>query len=118
LAAQLTVAQEALSVEKYARSTAARALAEEKEARLTAEKALKTSDEAKAKLSQTLKITKATYTVTRDNLASKSKELDDAVIQEQEANTVREQAEVKLADTEKRLAAAEGEKKDLLNIDI
>jgi hypothetical protein len=34
------------------------------------------------------------------------------VIREQEANTLREQAEAKLTDTEKRLAAAEGEKKD------
>jgi hypothetical protein len=34
------------------------------------------------------------------------------VIWEQEANMLREQAEVKLTDTEKRLTAAEGEKKD------
>jgi hypothetical protein len=33
-------------------------------------------------------------------------------MQEQEANTLREQAEVKLADAEKRLTIAEGEKKD------
>jgi hypothetical protein len=33
------------------------------------------------------------------------------MIREQEANTLREQAGVKLADTEKRLVAAEGEKK-------
>jgi hypothetical protein len=45
-------------------------------------------------------------------MASKSKELDDAVIQEQEANTLWDQAEVKLADAEKRLTDAEGEKKD------
>jgi hypothetical protein len=59
-----------------------------------------------------LKTTNATYTATRDNQASKSKELDDAVIREQEANTLQEQAEVKLTDAEKRLIAAEGEKKD------
>jgi hypothetical protein len=35
------------------------------------------------------------------------------VIWEQEANTLREQAEAKLTDTEKRLAATEGEKKRL-----
>jgi hypothetical protein len=40
----------------------------------------------KAKLSQALKTTKAAYTATRDNLASKSKDLDDAMIREQEAN--------------------------------
>jgi hypothetical protein len=34
------------------------------------------------------------------------------VIREQEANTLRDQAEAKLVDAEKRLAAAEGEKKD------
>jgi hypothetical protein len=34
------------------------------------------------------------------------------VIREQEANTLREQGEAKLADTEKRLATTEGEKKD------
>jgi hypothetical protein len=51
-------------------------------------------------MSQTLKTTKATYTATRDNLASKSKDLDDAMIREQEANKLREQAEA----TEKRLA--------------
>jgi hypothetical protein len=45
-------------------------------------------------------------------MASKSKELDDAVIKEQEANTLWDQVEVKLADAEKRLAAVEGEKKD------
>jgi hypothetical protein len=38
--------------------------------------------------------------------------LDDAVIWEQEANMLREQAEAKLTDAEKRLTAAEGEKKD------
>jgi hypothetical protein len=63
-------------------------------------------------LSQALKTTKAAYTATRDNLASKSKDLDDAMIREQEANKLREQAEAKLADAEKRLPAAEGEKKD------
>jgi hypothetical protein len=55
---------------------------------------------------------KAAYSATRDKLASKSKELDDAVIQEQEANTLQEQAKVKLVDAEKRLAATEGEKED------
>jgi hypothetical protein len=45
-------------------------------------------------------------------LASKSKELDDVVIQEQEANTLREQAEAKLANLEKKIKAVEGEKKD------
>jgi hypothetical protein len=38
--------------------------------------------------------------------------LDDAVIWEQEANMLREQAEAKLTDAKKRLTAAEGEKKD------
>jgi hypothetical protein len=63
-------------------------------------------------LSQVLKITMAANTVTRDNLASKSKELDDEVIREQEANTLWKQAEAKLIDTKKRLATAEGEKND------
>jgi ABC-type hemin transport system substrate-binding protein len=45
-------------------------------------------------------------------LASKFKELDDVVIREQEANTLREQAEAKLADLEKKIEAIEGEKKD------
>jgi hypothetical protein len=112
LAIQLSAAQEALSKEQFARSTAAQALAEEKGARLTAEQALKTSNEAKAKLSQALKTAKASYSATRHKLTSKSKELDDAVIQEQEANTLRKQAVAKLADAEKRLVVAEGEKKD------
>jgi hypothetical protein len=53
-----------------------------------------------------------TYTATRDNLASKSKDLYDTMIREQEANKLREQAEARLADAEKRLTVAEGEKKD------
>jgi hypothetical protein len=59
-----------------------------------------------------LKTTQAAYTVTRDNLASISKELDDVVIWEQNANTLREQAETKLADLEKKIEAVECEKKD------
>jgi hypothetical protein len=59
-----------------------------------------------------LKTTKAAYTVTRDNLASKSKELNDVVIRDQEANTLWEQAEAKLTNAEKRLVAIEGEKKN------
>jgi hypothetical protein len=47
-----------------------------------AQQTVKDSDAEKAKLSQALKTTQATYTVTQDNLASKSKELDDVVIQE------------------------------------
>jgi hypothetical protein len=105
LAAQLAAAQQALSKEKITRSVAVKALAEAKQA-------LKDSDADKAKLSQALKTTKTAYIVTRDNLASKSKELDDAVIWEQEVNTLREQAEVKLTDMEKRLTVVEGEKKD------
>jgi predicted nucleic acid-binding Zn-ribbon protein len=77
-----------------------------------AQQTLKDSDAEKAKLSQALKTTHAAYTVTRDNLASKSKELDDVVIREQEANTLREQAEAKLTDLEKKIEAVEGEKKD------
>jgi hypothetical protein len=91
---------------------AAKALDEEKGTRLTDEQAPKNSDEAKAKLSQALKTTKAANTITRDNLASKSKELDDMVIREQEANMLWEQAEAKLTDAEKKLAATESEKKD------
>jgi hypothetical protein len=45
-------------------------------------------------------------------LASKSKELDGVVIREQEANTLREQTETKLADLEKKITTVEGEKKD------
>jgi septal ring factor EnvC (AmiA/AmiB activator) len=96
---------QALFEEKTALSAAVKAFTE-------AKMALKDSDADKAKLSQMLKTTKVGYTATYDNLASKSKELDDAVIQEQEANTPREQAKAKLADVEKRLAAAEDEKKD------
>jgi hypothetical protein len=59
-----------------------------------------------------LKTTKAAYTSTCNNLASKSKDLDDAVMREQEANKLREQAEARLADEEKRFIVAEGEKKD------
>jgi hypothetical protein len=99
-----------MSEEKSARSAAAKGLAEEKGAHLTVEQALKNSDEAKVKLSRALKTTKATYVVTRDKLASKSKELDDVVIREQEANMLREKAEEKLAAAEKKLAAAEGER--------
>jgi hypothetical protein len=105
LTAQLAVAQQALSKEKTARSTAVEALIEAKQALID-------SAVDKAKLSQALKTTKTAYTATRDNLASKSKDLDDAVIREQEANKLREEAEAKLADAEKRLAVTEGEKKD------
>jgi hypothetical protein len=45
-------------------------------------------------------------------LPSKSKELDDMVIREQEANTLREQAEARLSGLEKKNKAVEGEKKD------
>jgi hypothetical protein len=41
-----------------------------------------------------------------------SKELDDVVIQEQEDNMLRERAQEELTDVEKKLAAAEGEKKE------
>jgi hypothetical protein len=99
-------------MEKAARSATAKALDEEKGTRLTDEQAPKNYDEAKAKLSQALKTTKAANTITRDNLASKSKELDDMVIREQEANMLWEQAEAKLTDAEKKLTAAESEKKD------
>jgi hypothetical protein len=75
LAAQLVAVQQALSKEKTTRSTAVKALAEAKQS-------LKDSDADKAKLSQVLKTIKAAYIVTRDNLASKSKELDDVVIRE------------------------------------
>jgi chromosome segregation ATPase len=104
--------QEALSKEKSARSTITKALAKEKGTRLTAEQALKNSDEAKAKLSLALKATKAAYAVSLDKLASNSKEMDGMVIREQEANMLWEQAEAKLADAEKKLVTAEGEKKD------
>jgi hypothetical protein len=73
---------------------------------------LKDSDTEKAKLSQALKTTQVAYTVSRDNLASKSKELDDVVIREQESNTLWEQADAKLADLEKKIEVVEGEKKD------
>jgi hypothetical protein len=94
-----------LSEEKTARSATVEALAEAKQALID-------SDADKAKLSQVLKTTKATYTATHDNLASKSKDLDDAVIREEEANKLREKAEARLANVEKRLPVAEGEKKD------
>jgi surface antigen len=45
-------------------------------------------------------------------LASKSKDLDDAMIRVQETNELREQVEAKLADAEKRLIVGEGEKKE------
>jgi hypothetical protein len=58
-----------------------------------------------------LKTTNVAYTATRDNLASTSKDLDDAMIWEQEANKLQEQAEARLADAEKRLVVADGENK-------
>jgi hypothetical protein len=87
-------------------------LEEFSEALAEAKYALIDSATNKAKLSQALKTTKAAYTAIRDNLASKSKDLDDAMIQEQDANKLREQAEAKAADAKKRLDVAEGEKKD------
>jgi exonuclease VII small subunit len=59
-----------------------------------------------------LKTTNVAYTATRDNLASTSKDLDDAMIREQEANKLLEQAEARLADAEKRLVVADGENKN------
>jgi chromosome segregation ATPase len=105
LAAQLAAALQALSEEKNTRSTIVKALAE-------AQQTLKYSDAEKAKLSQALKTTQAIYIVTQDNLASKSKELDDVVIWEQEDNTLWELAEAKLANLEKKIKAVEGKKKD------
>jgi hypothetical protein len=63
-------------------------------------------------LAKAFEMTQAAYTVTRDKLAFKSKELDDVVIWEQKPNTLWERAEEKLTDAEKKLVAAEGEKKD------
>jgi hypothetical protein len=57
-------------------------------------------------LSQALKIAKAAYSATHDKWASKSKELDDAVIREQQANMLWEQPDMKLADAKKGLAAS------------
>jgi hypothetical protein len=82
LSAQLAAAWKALSDEKSARSDAAKALAEEKAALLTAEQALQEVDKAKTKLSKALETTHAAYIATRDKLPSKSKEMDDLVIQE------------------------------------
>jgi hypothetical protein len=104
-------AEKALSEEKSARFVATKALVEEKATRLAIEQALKDSDEAKAKLVQALETSKAAYTVTQDKLASKSKTLDDTVIWEQRTDTLRERAEEKLIDAEKRLATAKEEKK-------
>jgi hypothetical protein len=98
-------AQQTLSEEKNAQFVVVKALAE-------AQQTLKDSDAEKAKLSQALKTTQVAYTVTQDNLTFKSKELDDVVIREQEANTLREQAEGKLADLEKKIETVEGEKRD------
>jgi predicted nuclease with TOPRIM domain len=76
-----------------------------------AQQTLKNSDAEKDKLSQVLKTTQDPYIVTQDNLASKSKDLNGVVICDQEANTLWEQAEAKLADLEKTIEAVEGEKK-------
>jgi hypothetical protein len=96
---------QALFEEKNTRSTIVKALAK-------AQQTLKYSNAEKAKLSQALKTTQAVYIVTQDNLASKSKELDDMVIWEQEDNTLQEQTEAKLADLEKKIKVVEGKKKD------
>jgi hypothetical protein len=58
-----------------------------------------------------LETTKATYTITQDKLRSKSKTLDDTVIREQRADTLRERAEEKLIGAEKKLAVFEEEKR-------
>jgi hypothetical protein len=101
-----------LSDEKLAQSDAAKDLAEEKAALLATEQALKDADKAKAKVAKALEITHAAYTVTWDKLDSKSKELDDMVIQEQKANMLWERAEKKLTDADRKLAATEEEKKN------
>jgi chromosome segregation ATPase len=112
LSAQLAAVQKALSDEKSARFDAAKALAEEKAARQAAEQALKGADKAKAKVAMALETTQDAYTTVRDKIASKSKELNDMVIREQKANMLWEQAEKKLTDAEKKIAAAEEEKKN------
>jgi hypothetical protein len=104
LAAQLVAAQQALPEEKTTQSTMVEALTKAKQALID-------SAADKAKLSQAVKTTKVAYIATRDNLASKFNDLDDAMIREQEANKLREQAEAKLEDVEKRLTIVEGEKK-------
>jgi hypothetical protein len=102
----------ALSEENSARSMATQASAKGKAPRQAAEQALKESDEAKAKLVKALETMKATYTVTQDKVASTSKTPVDIVIWEQRADTLRIQAEEKLADAEKKLTVAEEEKKN------
>jgi hypothetical protein len=87
---QLATARKALFDEKFARSDVAKALPEEKAAHLATEQALKDVGKAKNKLAKALEMIHAAYTVTRDNLASKSKELDDVGIWEQKANTLQE----------------------------
>jgi hypothetical protein len=74
LAAQLVAAQQALPEEKTTQSTMVEALTEAKQALID-------SAADKAKLSQAVKTTKAAYTATHDNLASKFNDLDDAMIQ-------------------------------------
>jgi hypothetical protein len=101
----------ALSNEKSARSEATQALVEEKAARLAAEQTLQDANKAKTKLAKALETTHAAYTITRDKLTYKSKELDDMTIREQKADTLQAQAEKKLVDAEKKLAAIEEENK-------
>jgi hypothetical protein len=112
LLAQLVVAQKALSDEKSAQSNVAKALAKEKVAHLAAKQALKDADKAKNKLAHALETTQDAYTITQDKLASKSKELDDVLIQQQKANTLQERTEEKLVDVKNKLVATVGEKKD------
>jgi hypothetical protein len=78
----------ALSNEKSARSEATQALVEEKAARLAAEQTLQDANKAKTKLAKALETTHAAYTITRDKLTYKSKELDDMTIREQKADTL------------------------------
>jgi chromosome segregation ATPase len=101
LAAQLEIAQKALSKEKSSRSAVAKALADEKAAQKVAEQDSKKSI---AELSQELEVANTLLTATRDKLASKSATLDNTVI-------LRDEAKLQLVKSEEKLWAAEEELK-------
>jgi flagellar motility protein MotE (MotC chaperone) len=93
LAAQLEIAQKALSKEKSSRSAVAKALADEKAAQKVAEQDSKKSI---AELSQELEVANTLLTATRDKLASKSATLDNTVI-------LRDEAKLQLVKSEEKL---------------
>jgi hypothetical protein len=85
LTAKLETGEKALADERYARLIADRSLADERTARQAANQSLRTSQEANVALNLNLQSAWASIIASKEKLSSKSAALDEAGIQEREA---------------------------------